>query len=130
MEHKKIEKFFLTIGALLMGLAVGLGAFGAHGLEGKLTELQMKTYQTGIQYHLIHALALLWGGVALRSYPGIKNGLSLLLAGVVLFSGFCYLYAVTGTKTWAMIVPFGGVSFIIGWLMIFVNFLKSQESQK
>ena len=130
MEHKVREKFFLSSGALLMGLAVVLGAFGAHGLEGKLTELQMSTYQTGVQYHLIHALAMLWGGLALRDYPQLKTGLYGLMAGIILFSGFCYLYALTGTKIFAMVVPFGGVSFIAGWSVIFFKLLKTRKSAR
>lgn len=123
-------KTFLCTGASLMGLAVALGAFGAHGLEGKLTELQLKTYQTGVQYHLIHSIALLWGGIALRDYPRIKPGLFALLAGVLLFSGFCYLYAVTGTKIFAMIVPLGGISFLLGWFLIVFNLLKTGENRE
>ena len=104
-------------GPLLMFLAVAIGAFGAHVLENKLGPKAIKTFQTGVTYHLIHALALL----ALTFRPtDLKLGKApyFLLAGVVLFSGNCYLYALTQIKTFAMIVPVGGFSFLIGWALL------------
>lgn len=101
--------------SILLALAVALGAFGAHGLEGKISEKALATYQTGNTYHFYHALALFALGLSpLRS----RVGVALLTAGIVLFSFNCYLYGLTGVRTFAMIVPLGGVSFIAGWIAL------------
>lgn len=105
-------------GALLMGLGILLGAFGAHGLKQSLSPLALETYQTGVHYHLIHALALLIIGVYEACKPQFDFRLTKLafMCGIFLFSVNCYLYSITGIKTFAMIVPVGGVMFVLGWL--------------
>lgn len=127
MDQQKLSRLFMLIGCALMAFAVGLGAFGAHGLEGKLSALQMKTYQTGVQYHLVHALAILWGSLALLKIPTLKVPLIFLCLGTLLFSGFCYLYAVTGLRFFAMVVPLGGLSFLFGWVGLFTKILKIKK---
>lgn len=113
-----MKKWAFSAGAFFLFLAVLLGAFGAHGLEKMLTPEKLKTFETGVRYQFYHALALL----ALGAYDfsaKIKLPLSLFIGGIILFSFNCYLYAVTGIKTFAMIVPIGGTLFLVAWLMIF-----------
>lgn len=109
-------------GAILMALAVGLGAFGAHGLKGLLDERQMSVYEKAVFYHFVHALGLLI--VSFLPKTGTFSPFAtswvcgLLLAGIVLFSGSLYLLAVTGARGFGAITPIGGVCFIAAWLAL------------
>jgi uncharacterized membrane protein YgdD (TMEM256/DUF423 family) len=98
-------------GALLMAAAVALGAFGAHGLRGRLDAYSMGVYEKAVFYHFIHALGIL---LAAR-FPAVCW---LLLAGIVFFSGSLYLLAVTGNRMLGAITPIGGVCFIAAWLWL------------
>lgn len=102
----------------LLAMGVMIGAFGAHGLEGKITEKALATYQTGVTYHFYHALGLLCLSHFHLATRASKWGSALLILGILLFSFNCYLYAFTGIKTFAMIVPLGGLSFILGWISL------------
>lgn len=108
-----------SLATFLLALSVILGAFGAHGLEGKLSEQAMATYQTGVTYHTTHALALLVIGLAsLTRTRAVTFGVWALCLGILLFSGLCYAYALTGVRTFALFVPLGGLSFIFGWFCL------------
>lgn len=118
-----------AVGAIALALAVGLGAFGAHGLRGKLDAYSMDIYERAVFYHFVHALGLLtvglfWKAGTLRPAMATWAG-ALLLAGIVLFAGSLYLLAVTGNRTLGAITPFGGLSFIAGWLILAWGLLKS-----
>jgi uncharacterized membrane protein YgdD (TMEM256/DUF423 family) len=110
-------RLFITA-SFLLAIAVMIGAFGAHGLEGKISQKALDTYQTGVTYHFYHALALL--SLSAFHHQKIYSKLACLFIalGILLFSFNCYLYALTGIKTFAMIVPLGGLSFILGWLTL------------
>ncbi len=115
-----MDRTFLLIGAVAGALGVGLGAFGAHGLRGRLTPEMLGVFETGVRYHLYHALAL----VATASLMGRVNGRLLaaagwcFTAGIVLFSGSLYLLALTGVTILGAITPLGGVAFIAGWICL------------
>jgi len=117
-------KIWSVIGAAGLGLAVILGAFGAHGLRGKLDAYSMSIYERAVFYHFIHAMGLLVTPLfvrlnLLRQGPGTL--VSVLLAlGIVFFSGTLYLLAVTGTFWLGAITPIGGVCFIAAWLILAV----------
>ena len=117
----------LIIAASFFALAVMLGAFGAHGLKPHLSVKALATYQTGIQYQFLHAIALF-----IVSFIGHQFKMRIQLpfwffcVGILLFSFNCYLYAVSSIKTFAMIVPLGGVCFIIGWLTLIVKIFKKE----
>jgi len=118
-------------GALLMALAVGLGAFGAHGLRARLDAYSMGVYEKAVFYHFIHALGML--AVPLLTRAGLISKSAgnwtgwLLLAGIVLFSGSLYMLAITGVRTLGAITPFGGVSFIAAWIVLAVCALLSRS---
>lgn len=118
------------IGALGAALAVGLGAFGAHGLEGTLSDKMMSNYQTGVQYQMFHTLGILIVGT-LAAYTGDSSALTwsgwLLLFGIVIFSGSLYVMALTGMTWLGAITPIGGVSFIIGWVLLVVAVSKIKK---
>lgn len=114
-------KTFIVIGAVAMALGVVLGAFGAHGLKNKLTPDLLAVYQTGVEYHLYHALGLILVGVLINQFPqvaGLHTGGWLLLAGIVIFSGSLYVLAISGIRWLGAITPIGGTAFIAGWLWI------------
>lgn len=110
----------IAAGALLAGLGVVLGAFGAHGLKERLTPDLMAIYQTAVQYHFYHAFGLLMLGlfVAWRGDSGLATGAAWAFAlGILLFSGSLYLLAFTGAKWLGAITPIGGLAFIVGWAL-------------
>jgi uncharacterized membrane protein YgdD (TMEM256/DUF423 family) len=100
-------------------LAVGLGAFGAHGLQDLLeTNNRMATWETAVLYHFIHAVMLVL--LSLRS-PLARGPWLLFLAGIVIFSGSLYVLSLTNTGWLGAITPVGGVCFILGWLWLIVS---------
>jgi uncharacterized membrane protein YgdD (TMEM256/DUF423 family) len=108
--------------AILLALAVILGAFGAHGLRGRLDEYSMGVYEKAVFYHFIHTLGILVVSILPRTgtFPESSAGTvcAVLLAGIVIFSGSLYLLAVTGNRMLGAITPVGGVAFIVGWLLL------------
>lgn len=127
-----MQKIYLIIGTLLAGLAVALGAFGAHGLKKVVSPENVAIYQTGVQYQMYHALALVLVGIL--SERILNNYLSyagaLFVAGIVLFSGSLYLivslYAMNKTVPTlvGILTPVGGLFFIAGWIFLLVSLLK------
>lgn len=121
-------KIFLIMGSLNAFLAVTLGAFGAHGLKDKLSSSMMAVYQTGVQYHMIHALGLIL--IAILSEKFGDNLLItwsgwMMVVGIVFFSGSLYTLSNTGIKVLGAIAPIGGLAFLIGWLLLAVAAIKS-----
>jgi uncharacterized membrane protein YgdD (TMEM256/DUF423 family) len=118
--------------AIVLALAVAIGAFGAHGLQGRLDAYSMGVYEKGVFYHFIHALGML--AVPLLVRAGIVSQAAgtwtgwLLLAGIVLFSGSLYVLAITGIRTLGAITPFGGASFIAAWLVLAVCAFLSRRN--
>jgi len=113
-------KTFVSLGAVLMFLAVALGAFGAHGLKNKLTDDMLAIYQTAVQYHMIHALGLLFVGILTHWLGGSAiqwAGWSFFF-GILFFSGSLYILSISGIKILGAITPIGGVGFLVGWLLI------------
>ncbi len=105
-------------GALLMFLGIGLGAFGAHGLEGVLTENdRLSTWQTAVFYHLIHALAI-W--VLAYVAPTRSKVAFCFLMGLLVFSGSLYALSLTNILWLGAITPLGGLLFLAGWGGLFI----------
>jgi uncharacterized membrane protein YgdD (TMEM256/DUF423 family) len=110
-------------GAILLALAVMIGAFGAHGLRERLDSLGTAgTYEKAVFYHFIHAMGILVVAILARTgtFPegGVDWVCTLLLAGIVFFSGSLYVLALTGNRMLGAITPIGGVLFIVGWLLL------------
>lgn len=122
-------RLFFALGAILAGVGVALGTFGAHGLANRLTPEQLGTYETGVRYHLYHALALLAVAFAISQWPGqaklLQAGGWSFIAGILLFSGSLYILTLTGMRWLGAITPLGGVAFVIGWLLLAVSVLRS-----
>ena len=127
-----MQKIYLVIGIILAGLAVGLGAFGAHGLKKVVSPEDVATYQTGVQYQMYHAMALIFVGVLSdRIYNGYVTYAGVLFtAGIVLFSGSLYLivslHAMNKAipKAIGILTPIGGMLFIFGWVCMLIGILK------
>jgi len=112
-----------AIAAVLLALAVGTGAFGAHGLRDKLDAYSMSVWEKAVFYHFIHALGILIASMSPRQSPALSWACWALLAGILIFSGSLYLLAVTGVRTLGAITPIGGLSFIAGWLLLAWHFM-------
>ena len=111
-----------AVGAFVLALAVIVGAFGAHALEGRLDAYAKGIYQTGVSYHFYHALGMLIVSFLPRlgALPASRAAwvCALLLTGIVLFSGSLYALAITGVRLLGAVTPLGGLSFIAAWLLL------------
>lgn len=119
--------------AIMLALAVSIGAFGAHGLQARLDPYSTSVYEKAVFYHFIHALGMLAVPLLVRAGLISKSAGQwtgwLLLAGIVLFSGSLYVLAITGVRTLGAITPFGGASFIAAWIVLAVCALLSRRHQ-
>jgi uncharacterized membrane protein YgdD (TMEM256/DUF423 family) len=127
-----MAKLFIQLAAINGALAVMIGAFGAHALKARLTPELLSVYETGVQYHFWHTLALLAVGLLAFQLPDSRalmaSGIAFIV-GIILFSGSLYLLASTdirqlGFMPVGLITPFGGMSFIIGWLLLLISSFK------
>ena len=112
--------FWVRTGSILMLLAVGLGAFGAHGLRQRLTPDLLGIFETGVRYHVYHALALFavaW--VADKNPASLANAAGwAFTAGIIIFSGSLYVLSVTGVRWLGAVTPIGGLAFLVGWALL------------
>ena len=117
-----VDKTFLLIGAIAGFLAVMFGAFGAHGLRTRLSPDMMAVFETGVRYHMYHALAIIAVGLMLPNLGGWLIRLSgwAFTIGIVLFSGSLYALALTGVTALGAITPLGGVAFLVGWACLVI----------
>jgi uncharacterized membrane protein YgdD (TMEM256/DUF423 family) len=119
-ESGAMDRTFLVLGALLAAAGVAAGAFAAHGLRGRLSGEMLAVFETGVRYHLVHALGLLavaWAGSRWAS-GAVRGAGWLLAAGILLFSGSLYLLALGAPRVLGVITPVGGLAFILGWLAL------------
>ena len=116
----RMERTFFTIGALLAGLAVAAGAFGAHALRDRLTPDLLAIFETAARYQMYHALALLAVAWATTRWPDSSAVLAgwCFVAGIVVFSGSLYVLALTGVRWLGAITPLGGLAFLAGWALL------------
>ncbi|MEO2204427.1 DUF423 domain-containing protein [Paenibacillus pabuli] len=115
-----MQRVWMTVGAVMTMLSVAIGAFGAHMLKERIGADAIAVYETGVQYHMIHALALLIVGLTagqLGASSKLKWAARLLFIGIIVFSGSLYVLSITGIKVLGAITPIGGVAFIAGWLL-------------
>lgn len=125
-----LKNYWILIGGIFGFLGVALGAFGAHGLKDVLSPELLEVFRTGVFYQLIHTAAILT--IGLTGITKFYRAALFFSFGIILFSFSLYLYTTTGIKQLAMITPFGGVSFLIGWLLVIlsgISFIKSPNSQ-
>jgi uncharacterized membrane protein YgdD (TMEM256/DUF423 family) len=121
-----VAGWFAT-GSVLCGLGVILGAFGAHGLRARLSPEMLVVFETGVRYHLFHALGLLAVAWAASRWPGSYVSIAgyFFVAGIFIFSGSLYVLAITGIRWLGAITPIGGVCLIVGWGLLAVGVLRA-----
>lgn len=120
-------KLFIMLGSISALFGVALGAFGAHGLKSRVAPEQLTIWQTGVQYHLVHAIALVLVGIlcqVLAPTPLLRGAGWSFLTGTVLFSGSLYLLVLSGVRSMGAITPFGGLAFLLGWLLLALAALR------
>jgi uncharacterized membrane protein YgdD (TMEM256/DUF423 family) len=121
----------LAAGALLMAAGVLLGAFGAHVLQGQLSAQRFASFQTGVQYHLLHALGLLAVGLVASVTPAstaLRWSARLMLAGIAFFSGSIYLMTAGAPRWLGMVAPVGGVSFMAAWTLLAWHAFRARQA--
>ena len=127
-----MAKIFLILGAVLGGLGVALGAFGAHALKLILSPDQLQTFETGVRYQFYHSFALLATGIIYGHFTNkqVKLAGVFFLIGIILFSGSLYLLTFlklngdVGLKGLGILTPIGGVFFILGWLLLLIGIMR------
>ncbi|RXZ84184.1 DUF423 domain-containing protein [Paenibacillaceae bacterium] len=121
---------YTAFGAIYAMLAVMIGAFGAHGLEGRVEESLLATFETGARYHMYHALGLILIGILLERRGNSRRLLwagRLMQIGIILFSGSLYVLTLSGITKLGAVTPLGGVAFIVGWCLIAVEMMKPNK---
>ena len=114
-----MSAWFLIAG-LNGALAVAAGAFAAHGLQGRIDAHALSIFETGARYHMYHALAIGLAALAMKGAAAqtAQYAAMFFLGGILLFSGSLYILALSGVRAVAIVTPFGGVAFLIGWVLL------------
>lgn len=120
MPRENLDRLFVILGAASAFIGVGAGAFAAHALKARLTPDLLAVFETGVRYQLVHALGLIAVAWACARWPGgpARWAGACFVAGTVLFSGSLYALALTGVRGLGAVTPFGGVAFLLGWLLL------------
>lgn len=116
-----MDRLFFALGSVSGGLAVALGAFGAHILKDRLAANLLANFETGVRYQMYHALALLAVAWAVSHWSASKLPAAagwLFVAGTLLFSISLYVLALTGQRWLGAITPLGGVALVGGWICL------------
>ena len=132
IENVMFPKYFV-IGAFNAALAIALGAFGAHGLEDRVSDHYLGVFETAVRYHMYSALGLML--IALLSQhmndgKRVLIGARLVLTGTIIFSGSLYLLVLSGFSKLGMITPIGGVAMIAGWICVIAAAYKAGKTNK
>lgn len=122
-------RLFIILGAINAFLSVALGAFGAHGLQGQISERMMEVWEKGVDYQMFHSVGLFviafaadkWRESGLVKWSGI-----MMFIGIILFSGSLYALSTSGISILGIITPFGGVSFLAGWTLLALAAFKGR----
>ena len=116
------------IGAIAAAIGVMLGAFGAHGLKSRVDSDLLVIFETGVRYHMYHAIGLLAVGWAASRWPGgwVTASGWLFLVGILVFSGSLYVMTLTGARWLGAITPIGGAAFIAGWIALALAALEAR----
>jgi uncharacterized membrane protein YgdD (TMEM256/DUF423 family) len=115
-----MERLFFVFGSLSALVGVGAGAFGAHGLKGRLDPEMLSIFEVGVRYQMYHAFALIAAAWSQAKWPSklVRIGGWMFVVGTVIFSGSLYMLSMTDEKWLGVITPFGGLAFMAGWACI------------
>lgn len=122
-----MNKFFIQSGAILAGLSVALGAFGAHAFKVALEATnRTETFETAARYQMYGGLALILAGILTDkiSHKFLSWAGNAFLIGTIIFSGSLYLICATGVTMWGAVAPIGGTSLMIGWVLFLLGVSK------
>lgn len=120
-------KLFVSLGSINAFIAVALGAFGAHGLKGRLSEEMLTIFETGVQYHFYHALGLIAVGLIATHLPEsslLRWSGWLMTVGILIFSGSLYILSISGVRWLGAVTPLGGTAFLAAWVLLAVAVLR------
>ncbi len=122
-----MKKNIVAISCVILALAVGFGAFGAHALRDSLTTDQLAVWKTATLYQFVHGLALLILSIAYQLRPSkwLWRAILAMLLGVILFSGSLYLLSTLGWSWLGPVTPIGGIAFILGWVFAIFGLKES-----
>ncbi|OWT60577.1 DUF423 domain-containing protein [Candidimonas nitroreducens] len=114
------DRTIVIVASLTLLVAVGAGAFGAHGLKRVLSSDMLAIWHTAVLYQLVHGLGMLAIAAlgARFGSPLLGSAAALMFAGIVLFSGSLYLLAASGVRWLGAITPIGGLAFILAWALV------------
>lgn len=124
------QQVTFTTGVVLAGLAVAIGAFGAHALRPLLEQhARTETFELAVRYQFYHSFAILFSGVLMYHFPSRHIGRAVVCfaLGIVIFSGSLYILSLSGLRILGAITPFGGVLFIAGWLLLLLGINARRE---
>lgn len=116
-------RFLFITGALFCFLAVTAGAFGSHFLKNRWTTEQLSTFEIAVRYQMYHGLALLAVAIAstFLSSHLIQAAGSMIVLGILIFSGSLYLLLLTGLRWWGAVTPIGGLLLLVGWTLLMIG---------
>jgi uncharacterized membrane protein YgdD (TMEM256/DUF423 family) len=124
-----MQRWLVAAAALNGAIAVGAGAFAAHGLRSRLAARSLEIFETGARYQMYHAIAMLLCVVLIAAWPAVGPGARLsgwlFQAGIVIFCGSLYALALTDVKILGAITPIGGLLFLGGWLWLAFSALRA-----
>lgn len=125
-------RLWVIIGAVNGFLAVALGAFGAHMLEGNISEHYIGVWETAVQYQMLHAGGLLAIGVLIHIVPVKQLQIAgwLMLGGIIVFSGSLYILALSGIGILGAITPIGGVLFLSAWVLVILAMMNKKNDDR
>lgn len=127
-QNERDGAMLILSGATLGFLAIAFGAFGAHGLEGKVSEQALGWWKTAAAYHLpISAATVTMGALTRFGFPGARLAGWLFTAGIVVFSGSLYLLTLTGIRWLGAVTPLGGLTLMAGWAALAFGALKARR---
>ena len=116
-----MDRSLMLAGGLSGGLAVLLGAFGMHALEGRIPLDRLETWELAGRYHVLHALAIVAAALAAAQWPDSPwptRAAWAFLGGTLFFSGSLYTLALSGVRWLGAITPIGGILFVVGWILL------------
>lgn len=123
-----MDRTFFVLGAAFALIGVAAGAFGAHGLEGRVPAERLATFETGVRYQMYHSFALMLAAMAATRWPGplLQAAGWLFVAGIVIFAGTLYGLTFGGPRWLGAITPIGGLAFLTGWALAIAAVLRTR----
>lgn len=131
MTKSNTVNLTIAFGAFNAFIAVGAGAFAAHGLKDVLTAEYLAVFKTAADYQMLHGVSLILIGLLNKQNASryITASALFMLAGIILFSGSLYILAISGIKWLGLITPVGGVFFLVAWLILSFNYFRNRSCE-